>query len=79
MDDGQDPKLRNVRLVGTLTMVPFLLAAGPLVGFFLGKLLDSWLSTEPVLKFVLLGLGFVAGVREVARLLQRASRDINRL
>lgn len=79
MDDGRDPKYRYMRLVGTATMVPFLLAAGPLVGFFIGRFLDSLFGTEPVLKWILLGLGFVAGIREVIRLLQKISRDMDRM
>jgi F0F1-type ATP synthase assembly protein I len=78
MDDGQHQKFRYMRLVGTLTMVPFLLVAGPLAGFFIGKLLDSWLNTE-FLKWVFLALGFAAGIREVVRLIRRTSRDLDRL
>jgi F0F1-type ATP synthase assembly protein I len=78
MDNGQYPKLRYLRLVGTLTMVPFLLVAGPLAGFFIGKFLDSWLKVE-FLKWVFLALGFAAGIREVVRLIRRTSRDLDRL
>jgi F0F1-type ATP synthase assembly protein I len=79
MIDGRDQKVRYLRLVGTLTMVPFLLAAGPLAGFFMGKLLDSWLGTGQVLRYIFLALGFVAGIREVIRLVKRTSRDLDRL
>jgi F0F1-type ATP synthase assembly protein I len=60
-------------------MVPFLLAAGPLVGFFMGSLLDRWFGTDPWLRWIFLALGFGAGVKEVARLLRRAARDMDRL
>jgi F0F1-type ATP synthase assembly protein I len=79
MKDDRERKFRNLRLVGTLTMVPFMLAAGPLAGFFLGSLLDSWLGTEPVLRYVFLGLGIVAGAREVARMIRQSRKDLDKM
>ncbi|NNF07575.1 MAG: AtpZ/AtpI family protein [Candidatus Eisenbacteria bacterium] len=57
-----------------LTMIPFLLGASPVIGFFMGRWLDGRLGTEPVLRFVFLGLGFVAGVRETVKVVKKASR-----
>ncbi|MCK4412707.1 MAG: AtpZ/AtpI family protein [Candidatus Eisenbacteria sp.] len=75
-----DPrKYRSARVVALLAMIPFTLAVAPLVGYGLGLLLDRWLHTGQVLRLVFLGLGFVAGVREMVRLLARARQDINEL
>ncbi|MBU1698984.1 MAG: AtpZ/AtpI family protein [Candidatus Eisenbacteria bacterium] len=60
-------------------MVPFLMATGPIVGYFLGKWLDSVFGTKPILSFVFVALGFIAGIREMVRLVRRASRDMDRM
>ncbi len=62
-----------------LATIPLILAVSPLVGFGLGYLLDKWLGTGQVLRLVFLGLGFVAGVREMIRLLKKAQRDVDEL
>ena len=62
-----------------LGMVPLILAISPLVGYGLGYLLDQWLHTGRVLRFVFLALGFVAGVREMLRLLRRSQREMDEL
>jgi F0F1-type ATP synthase assembly protein I len=65
-----------VALLGT---IPLLLAVAPLTGYGIGYLLDRWLHTGWVLRAVLLGLGFAAGVREMLRLIKRAQRDFDEL
>ena len=74
MRDNDKNRYESVRQVGLLTTIPLLLLASPVVGFFLGKLLDRWLHTR-FLTVVFLGLGLVAGVREVVQILRRASAD----
>jgi len=73
----EDPssKYKLARQVGLLTTIPFLLAVAPLVGYFGGRWLDGKLGTGPVLTFVLLGLGFVAGVRETVIVIRKATKD----
>jgi len=73
------PKYRSARVIGLLAMIPIMLAVAPLVGYGLGLLLDRWLHTGQILRLVFLGLGFVAGVREMVRLLARARRDFDEL
>ena len=69
------PKFRSVRTVGLLGSIPLLLAVAPLMGYAIGYYLDRWLHTGWVLRLVFLGLGFVAGVREMLRLLRRARQE----
>lgn len=66
-------------MVGLLATIPLILAVAPLIGYGLGYLLDRWLHTGWVLRLVFLGLGFVAGVREMLRLLRQARRDFDEL
>jgi len=75
MSDDPKTKYTFVRQLGLLTTIPFLLAAGPLVGYFLGCWLDDRLGTEPVLMFVMLALGFAAGVREMIGVIRKATRS----
>jgi F0F1-type ATP synthase assembly protein I len=75
MADKNDEKSQLIRQIGLLTVIPILLAVGPLVGMFIGKLLDQWLNTEPYLMYLFIVLGFVASGKEVYRLVKRASED----
>lgn len=70
-----DRRGRLARQIGLLSMIPFLLAVAPLIGWFMGRWLDGRLGTNPVLTVVLLLLGFVAGVRETIILVRRASAE----
>lgn len=74
MRDNDRNRYESVRQVGLLTTIPLLLLASPVVGFFLGKLLDRWFHTR-FLTVVFLGLGLVAGVREVVQILRKASAE----
>jgi ATP synthase protein I len=73
-----DPKrgfYSATRQVGILTLIPVVLAVSPIVGYFIGHLLDRWLGTDPYLMIVFIILGFVAGGREVANLVRRATEE----
>lgn len=66
-----------IRQIGLLTTIPLLLAVSPIIGFFLGRFLDRKLGTEPILAVVFLILGFIAGARQVANVVKKASREYN--
>jgi hypothetical protein len=68
-------KVTAWRQVGLLSSIPFILALAPIVGFFLGKYLDTKLRTSPWLSFILLILGFVAGVRETINIVKLSQRE----
>lgn len=68
-------KYRLARQLGMLTTIPMLLAVAPLVGYYLGRWIDGRLHTEPWFSFVMLGIGFVAGVRETVLILRKVSKD----
>ena len=71
----EDDRYWMMRQVGLLTTIPLLLAVSPLIGFFMGRFLDRKLHTDPVLSIVFLIIGFVAGARQVANVVKRASAD----
>jgi F0F1-type ATP synthase assembly protein I len=68
-------KVTAWRQVGLLSSIPFILALAPIVGYFLGKFLDKKFRTEPWLSVILLGLGFVAGVRETIKIVKLSQRE----
>jgi len=62
---------KRVNTIGSLGMIPVLLAAGPIIGIFIGQWLDKKFDTSPWLTVTFVILGFVAGVREMVLLLKR--------
>ncbi len=44
------------------------------IGLFIGIFLDSQLGTGPVLMFVFLGLGIIAGFRNILRAMKRVQK-----
>ena len=67
-NDDQKP---NVTLIGAYVTIPFVLAIPPIIGWFVGKWLDSLFYISPYLMYVFMILGFVAGIREVYRIVKR--------
>jgi hypothetical protein len=72
---GPSDKYKQARQLGLLTTIPMILAAAPLVGYFLGRWIGGKLGMELFLSLLGLGLGLVAGVRETVVILRKASRD----
>lgn len=68
-------KVSGWRQIGLLSSIPFILALAPIVGYFLGKYLDTKFRTQPWLSLVLLGLGFVAGVRETIKIIKMSQLE----
>ncbi len=66
----EEEKNKSLRQLGIYMTIPFVLAVPPLVGWLIGSRLDNWLGTKPYLMFFLIFLGFVAGVRELYRIIK---------
>ena len=60
--------------IGIATSIPFVMAAGPIVGYFLGNWLDGWLATGPYLMIIFSVLGLVSSIRETIKLIQRLNQ-----
>ena len=70
MSDPVPPSKKNVgamRQLALATELPFLVAGGALVGGLIGYFLDHWLHTRFAFTFILGGLGFFGGLKEVLR------------
>lgn len=62
---------KSIRQIGVFITIPFVLALPPILGWWIGSWLDDKLSTAPYFMYGLLVLGFIAGFREVLRLIRR--------
>jgi F0F1-type ATP synthase assembly protein I len=65
----------QVRQIGILTTVPFVLLLGPLIGYFAGSWIDRKFGVSPYAMTVFIALGFAASVRETVRIIREISRN----
>ena len=70
-----DNRYKGFRQAGLLSTIPVLLVVSPMVGFFMGRFLDGKFNTDPILTVIGLILGFIAGGRQIARVIKLANRD----
>ncbi len=74
MGSKPEDRYAMLRQAGLVTLIPSLLLVSPLVGYFLGRFLDRKLHTS-FLWIIFLVLGFVAGAREVYRIIVKVSKE----
>jgi F0F1-type ATP synthase assembly protein I len=67
----EDEQQKRITQMGVYIMIPFVLAVSPIVGWIIGSWLDKKLDTAPYLMYVGLLLGFIAGFRELYRIIKR--------
>ncbi len=72
---AEDNLYSKFRTLGLLTTIPIMLAAGPLVGFFIGDFLDNRFNSRPIFVAVFVVVGFIAGARESIRVLKLAAGE----
>ncbi len=65
----------GLRSVGLFTMIPMVMVAGLLVGYFFGTLLDKTFGWTPWGKIILSVLGVTAGFKQTIHLIQEATRE----
>ncbi len=63
----------RARQVGELTMIPFYLAGGLLVGYWMGGWCDSKFGTAPYIRVALMVLGMLSAMRESWRMIRQIS------
>ena len=74
MEKKSEHKYAMMRQAGLVTVIPFLLMVSPILGYFIGRFLDGRFNTS-FLWIVFIVLGFVAGVREVYRIIVRVGKE----
>lgn len=67
----KDKNQKNVKQLGAYITIPFALAVPPVLGWLAGSWLDKILGCAPLLMYLLIVLGFIAGFREVYRIIKR--------
>lgn len=61
-----------IKIGGLLSFLPFVLAAGPIAGFFLGSWLEKKFSLPAYVSIVFITIGFAASLRETIRIVKLA-------
>ncbi len=64
---------KTAKDIGTYTLIPSLMVAGPVVGYFMGRGVEKYLGGEPWGAVVGMLLGVVAAFREVFLLMKKKS------
>ena len=67
---------RYLRLTGVALAIPAILAASPLVGYFLGHWVGGMFGGPTVGGLIGLVVGFIAGIRETIRLVRRLQSSL---
>ena len=68
---------KGVKTVGFITFIPFMLAAGPLSGYFVGDFLQKKFNLPHYVVLSSIVFGFIVGVMEMIRILRIVAR-VNR-
>jgi len=65
---------KGVKTVGFVTFIPFMLAAGPLSGYFVGDFIRRKFNLSSHVVLLSVVIGFMAGVMEMIRILKIVAR-----
>jgi len=75
---NEEDKYKQYKQIGLLTTIPFLLAAGPILGYLIGSFLDKKFGTEPYLMILFITFGFIASGKQVYNIIVRAIKENNK-
>lgn len=81
---GQDDKRRAdvyrwIKIGGLLSFLPFVLGAGPIAGFYLGKYLEQRFGLPVYVSIILVTIGFIASLKESVRIVRMAIKTQEKL
>ncbi len=65
---------KGVKTVGFVTFIPFMLAAGPLSGYFVGDFIQKRFNLSAHVVLLSVAVGFLAGLMEMIRILKAVAR-----
>ena len=65
---------KGVKTIGFITFIPFMMAAGPLSGYFLGDFLQKKFNLSPHVVLLSIAVGFVVGAMETIRIIKTVAR-----
>jgi ATP synthase protein I len=75
--ENKDKYYSYLRQAGIYTVIPIILAVGPIIGYFMGNFLDKKLHTAPYLMILFILFGFIASGKEVYNLAKRAMQEMD--
>ncbi len=78
MQKNEEDKYKQYKQIGLLTTIPFMLAAGPILGYLIGSFLDKKFGTEPYLMILFITFGFIASGKQVYNIIVRAMKENNK-
>ncbi|MDD5096902.1 MAG: AtpZ/AtpI family protein [Candidatus Omnitrophica bacterium] len=70
----KDDFYKGVKTLGFVSFIPFMLAAGPLSGYFAGAFLQKRFNLPSYWVFLGVALGFLAAFMEVVKILKAIAR-----
>jgi len=65
---------KGIKTVGFVSFIPFMLAAGPLSGYFVGGFIQKKFHLSSYVVFASVAFGFVVGIMEMVRILKAVAR-----
>ncbi len=72
----EDNDKQPIKQIGAFITIPFVLAVPPVIGWLIGDWLDHYFHLSPILMYCFVLLGFIAGFREVYRIIKRFGNDV---
>lgn len=66
---------RLAKIWGLVSFIPVIMAAGPISGYFAGEYLEKKIGFAPYVSISFAALGFIAGAREVIRILRLINKS----
>ena len=67
----ENPNGKNLKIIGIFVTIPFVMALPPILGWLFGSWLDGKLDTKPYFMYLFIALGFIAGFKELYRIIKR--------
>ncbi|MCX5704572.1 MAG: AtpZ/AtpI family protein [Candidatus Omnitrophica bacterium] len=61
---------KRIKIAGLLSFIPFVLAAAPLGGWFLGEFLQKRFNLSVYVTYTCILIGVAAGIREVVKIIR---------
>ena len=65
---------KGVKTVGFVSFIPFMLAAGPLTGYFIGTFLQKKFNLSSWVVLLALVFGFLVAITEIIKILKAVAR-----
>ena len=65
---------KGVKTIGFVSFIPFMLAAGPLTGYFLGAFLQKKFNLSSWVVLLGVAFGFLVAITEIIKILKAVAR-----